>query len=100
LHLSYLAACCRCRCHQALRRPPSCFAPPAPVCMRSGRCLCCSGLTTSPSSACSCSLFVRAGMTWDELVLVVNEQPWPEGSTAGRSGSQVRHLSFHHKFAH
>ncbi len=40
-----------------------------------------------------------AGLTWDELVLVINEQPWPEGSTTGRCGSQVRGLSFNHNFA-
>jgi hypothetical protein len=30
-----------------------------------------------------------SGLTWDELALVTEEQPWREGSTTGRGGSQV-----------
>lgn len=55
---------------------------------------------TRPLLCSPAAVYVQAGMTWDELVLVVNEQPWPEDSPAGRGGSQVRDMSFIHKFAH
>ena len=38
----------------------------------------------------------HAGLTWDELCLVIEEQPWSEGSTTGRGGSQVRVIVFEH----
>jgi hypothetical protein len=38
----------------------------------------------------------HAGLTWDELCLVIEEQPWPDGSTTGRGGSQVRVIVFEH----
>jgi hypothetical protein len=38
-------------------------------------------------SAILCQLF--SGLTWDELALITEEQPWREGTTSGRGGSQV-----------
>ncbi len=38
----------------------------------------------------------HAGLTWDELCLVIEEQPWPDGATTGRGGKQVRVTVFEH----
>jgi hypothetical protein len=39
---------------------------------------------------CRMLFTTHAGLTWDELCLVIEEQPWPDGSSTGRGGSQVR----------
>jgi hypothetical protein len=40
-----------------------------------------------------CRVKLFSGLTWDELALVLEEQPWREGSNKGRGGSQVYHLA-------